>query len=256
MKTGEVLSFWQARHLEMGPGEGLRFGSPDAELAGILVCFLPTLEAIRSASRLGCNLIVAREQFSYPMAYSGALVDHYLSDKVNLRRIGALAEGGIAVVRAGKSLDAVVLDGLAEGLGLPEPQICAGIMDRIYHIAPQPARELAHCIGDRMGLSEMRVCGNLERVVRRVALLPGDAGSAHNPGGLAGALRLRPDVLIAGQTDDYPMRAALDMGLPIIEVGHARSLTPGLQRLAAMLAGQFPGLRVEFYENPRPWQAV
>ncbi|MCZ7542960.1 MAG: Nif3-like dinuclear metal center hexameric protein [Anaerolineae bacterium] len=84
----------------------------------------------------------------------------------------------------------------------------------------------------------------------------GNTGCAHYPGGLAPVLRLNPDAIITGEVDEYPMRAALDMGISMIHVGHARSLTPGLERLAARLRGQFPDLCVVFYENPRPWTAV
>jgi putative NIF3 family GTP cyclohydrolase 1 type 2 len=108
-------------------------------------------------------------------------------------------------------------------------------------------------IRQRMAVDSPRVCGDLDRVVRRVALLWGNVGSAHNPDGLEPVLALKPDLLIAGDVDEYSMRAALDAGVPIVLVGHARSLTPGLKRLVAMLRGQFPGLRVVYYENPCPW---
>jgi putative NIF3 family GTP cyclohydrolase 1 type 2 len=253
MRAADILSFWQAHGLALSSHEGFRFGSPDVALTGVLVCWLPTRDAIAAARRLGCNLIVARDQFNFPPDYSGARLDHHMSDRVTLRRIRELADANIAVFRAHSSLDGIVLDGFACALGLPEPQIYGGRLQRIYHIAPIVARQLAQQVRERMGADTIRVCGDLARTVSHMALLWGNTGCAHNPEGLEPILRLHPDVLITGETDEYPMRAALDAGIPVIEAGHARSVAPGLRRFAAMLGGQFPGLRVEFYENPRPW---
>jgi putative NIF3 family GTP cyclohydrolase 1 type 2 len=256
MKAADILLFWQARDLALAPSEGFRVGVPDGELTGVLVCWLPTGAAIAAARRLDCNLIIARDQFNFPPDYSGALIDHNLSDKVTLRRLRALTDAGIGVFRAHSSLDEIVLDSFAQALGLPEPEICGSRLRRIYHLAAMPARQLAAQVKERMGVDTLRVCGDLRHSVRRVALLWGNTGCAHNPHGLEPLLHLHPDVLITGETDEYPLRAALDAGIAVIEVGHARSVAPGLRRFAAMLRGQFPGLRVEFYENPRPWVLV
>jgi len=256
MKANDILSFWQTRNLPLAPHEGFCFGSPEVELAGVLVCWMPTAPAIRAARDLGCNLILAHEHFGFPPKYSGARLDQNLSDRINLPRIRELAERDITVLWAADSLDEVILDGFAQALGLPDPQVCRYSLQRIYHVPALPARQMAVQVMERMAVASLRVCGNLERMVRRVALLPGNSASAHNPEGLRSALAMAPDLLIAGDTDEYPMRAAIDADVPMILVGHARSLAPGLSRFATALRGAFPTLCVECYENPRPWATV
>mgnify|MGYP005832015559 FL=1 len=256
MRASDLLAFWRLRGLELAPHEGFRFGSPEVELTGALVCWLPTLDAIETARRQGCNLIVARDPFNFPPDYSGALIDHNLSDRVTLRRLAALVDAGVTVFCADASVDALMLDGFAEALSLREPEPAADGLHRIYPIDPASARALAARVRAHMDVDVLRVSGDLDRAVRRVALLWGNVGCAHYPGGLEPVLRLNPDAIVTGEVDEYPMRAAIDMGIPVIHVGHARSLTPGLRRFAALLREQFPGLRVEFYENPRPWAAL
>lgn len=270
MKATEILRFWKLHGLDLAKHEGFRLGSPSVELTGVLVCWLPTLDAILAAREQGCNLIIARDQYIFPPDYSGALVDHQLSDKVTQPRVRALVQAGITVFRAHSSLDGLLLDSLADALGLPQPELAGGLetrheaalatqdtaLHRIYHIEPVPVGELAFGAASRLGQPTVRLCGDSDRQVSRVALLWGNRCAAHNPDGLLPILELRPDVLIVGETDEYPMRAALDLDVPLIEIGHERSLAPGLQRFTQMLANQFPGLRVAYYENQRPWTLV
>jgi putative NIF3 family GTP cyclohydrolase 1 type 2 len=253
VRAREILSFWESRRLDLAPHEGFRFGAQDAELTGILVCWLPTLPAIRRALAQGCNLIVAAGPFRFPPSYSGARLEQHLSDRVTLQRLRELDRAQISLFRAQESLAEILEESLAGALGLPEPQIGGDPPRRIYHVSPLPARQMAEHVRQQLDVEELRVCGDLVRVVRRVGLLWGNRGSAHNPNGLEPLLSLEPDLLIAGDADEYPMRASIDAGVPMVLIGHARSLAPGLRRFAAMLRGQFPGLRVEQFENPRPW---
>ena len=183
-------------------------------------------------------------------------MEQHLSDRVTLQRLRELDQAHICLFRAQESLAEIIEESLARAIGLPEPQICGDPPRRIYHTSPLPARQMAEQIGHRMEVDSLRVCGNLERVVQRVGLLWGNRGSAHNPEGLEPLLALQPDLLIAGDADEYPMRASIDAGVPMVLIGHARSLAPGLKRFAAMVRGQFPGLRVEQSENPRPWVSL
>jgi putative NIF3 family GTP cyclohydrolase 1 type 2 len=65
-----------------------------------------------------------------------------------------------------------------------------------------------------------------------------------------------PDALIAGETDDYTMRAAADLGVSLIETSHAESENPGLRHFASMLQSEFAGVPVQFIECQRPWKTM
>ncbi|MCZ7542957.1 MAG: hypothetical protein M5R40_05195 [Anaerolineae bacterium] len=53
MRASDILAFWTAQGLELAAHEGFRFGAPEGELTGVLVCWLPTRDAIEAARRQG-----------------------------------------------------------------------------------------------------------------------------------------------------------------------------------------------------------
>jgi len=63
----------------------------------------------------------------------------------------------------------------------------------------------------------------------------------------------RPDVLIAGETDEYAMFYCLDADVPLIETSHAGSENSGLAHFADDLASAMPEIRVVFHRCPVPW---
>jgi len=258
MQAREILGFCDVHGLALGSHEGFRVGSPDVEVTGILVTWLPCRAAIAAASAAGCNLLIARDQFNFPPDYSGALIDHHLSDRVTLPRLRAILAANITVFRGHSSLDPLLHAALAAKLELPAPQIAPGgdPMRPLYPIEPVPVLSLAQRAWERLDRGAMRVCGDMTRRVRRVGLLHGNLACAHNPDGLLPLLERGADVILAGELDEYPMRGATDLGIPVIELGHAASLAPGLRHLADLLRSLFPGLCVEYFEPVRPWQAV
>ena len=62
-----------------------------------------------------------------------------------------------------------ILDDFARALGLPEPTVKEGYV-RIYDIPERKLGELAEDVKRRLGLTHLRVVGELERPVKRVAL--------------------------------------------------------------------------------------
>ena len=62
------LDFVKSNSGELGREDGVIKGNPDAEVNGVLVCFMATLDALRTARREGCNLVVTHETPFLPMA--------------------------------------------------------------------------------------------------------------------------------------------------------------------------------------------
>lgn len=257
MKIREIEGFWKDHRLALGSDEGFRFGPVDVEIAGLLVCWKPTLDAMRAAHEAGCNLIVTHEELNFPPVYGGARMEEQLTGGVTLRRIRQLIEWNLTVFRGHTSLDRLcILDALADLLGLSEPVIHGDYWERTYNIPPVPLRDLALEVRKRLGMGPLRVVGDLDRIVQCVALPWGGVAISANPNCVQTLLGFGPDVLITGETEEIPMYAARDAGVCLIETGHSESESPGLRRAATMLADCYPGLRVEFYQNPRPWAAL
>jgi len=251
----EIAEFIEG--LAPGPAadEGFKFGDPQAQVKGVLVCWMATLAALRHAVAEDCNLVICHEEMHYPYAAQHPGLEKYLTWTVNRRRISWLAEHNIVVYRAHGMLDDFcILDDFGRLLGLGEPVVSEGFF-RIYDISPRPVAQLANEVKRCMGMNYLRVCGDVDRIVQRPGPLWGGLGLSVNVGFIEGLLRYYPDVLIAGESDEYAMFYAIDADIPLIETSHAASENYGLRHFAQYLAANFPGLKVVFDECPVPWEA-
>jgi putative NIF3 family GTP cyclohydrolase 1 type 2 len=92
-----------------------------------------------------------------------------------------------------------------------------------------------------------RVAGASDAPIGHVAVVPGSGGSfVAEAAGVA-------DVLVTGDVSHHQARDALDRGLSIIDVGHAPSERPGLDRLYAAVAQLGLPLRSLLELDPDPW---
>jgi putative NIF3 family GTP cyclohydrolase 1 type 2 len=256
MTASEALQYIESLSPGRGGEEGIRFGDPNVQVRGVLVCFMATLEAIKRATEEGCNLLIAHEDLFYPYDFGRERLQDSLTWSVNRARIQALCEGGITVIRAHGMLDRLcVLDAFADLLGLSKPSAEDGYV-RIYDIAPTTLRALAEQVKRAVGLAVVRVTGDLDRTVRRVGLPWGGLGLFVNVSFIESLLAHGPDVLIAGESDDYGMRYVLDAGLTMIETSHSASENPGLRAFASRLARDFPTIKTVFHECPVPYGSL
>lgn len=256
MKAKEIGSFIESLAPGIGDEEGFRFGDPDTQITGVLVCWMATVDAIEAAAEGGCGLIVCHEELTFPYEFRDSQAIRYLWWRPNARRLSLLGKHGIVVYRAHGMLDRYcILDEFGKLLGLPEPVVKEGYT-RVYEIQPVTVRDLAEQVRTRTALPCVRVSGDLDATISRVGLPWGGLGLSLNTSFLQNLLTYNPHVLIAGETDDYGMRFVLDSGVSIIETSHATSENPGLERFARDLKHQFPDLRVLFYANPVPWTTV
>lgn len=237
-----------------GYEEGFRFGDPQAEVSGVLVCFMATLEAIEHAAGEHCNLIIAHEDLFFPYDFGNTKLQDSLTWSVNRRRIEALSTHGITVIRAHGMLDRLcVLDAFAGLLELPEPAVTDGYI-HICDIPSTTLGELADRVKRCTGLPLVRVVGEPSTRVQRVGLPWGGMGLSVNVSFIESLLEHDPDVLVAGETDEYAMRYVVDAGVSMIETGHCTSENPGIRQFAHRLADDFPGLKVVFHECTVPWR--
>jgi putative NIF3 family GTP cyclohydrolase 1 type 2 len=256
VRATEVGAYIESLTEGIGQEERFRFGEPSIEVEGVLVCWMATVEAIQTAAGNGCNLIVCHEELTFPYEFRDPGAIARLSWRPNARRLGLLGAHGITVYRAHGMLDRYcIVDDFERVLGLPEPVVKDGYV-RLYVIEPRTVRELALDVKARVGLPHVRVAGDLDRTVSRVACPWGGLGLSLNTGFMQALLEHDPDVFIAGEADDYGMRFALDAGVPMIETSHATSENPGLEHFARDLKERFTDLRVFYYANPVPWTTL
>jgi putative NIF3 family GTP cyclohydrolase 1 type 2 len=122
----------------------------------------------------------------------------------------------------------------------------AGFIGRCGEIEPTPLGEFADRVRRALGAS-VRVAGDEQREVGRVAVVPGSGSS------FVGEASSCADVLVTGDVSHHRAREALERGLAVIDAGHIATERPGVRRLYAELADAV-GAASLLNLDPSPWK--
>jgi putative NIF3 family GTP cyclohydrolase 1 type 2 len=256
MRAREVQDFLVALSPPLGAEEGFRFGDPGLEVSGMLVTWMATCDAIRSAADNGRNLIICHEDPFFGGSGSGA-PETSITWRVNRDRIGLCARHDIAILRAHGTLDRLcVVDEFARAAGLRGSDIREEGLARIFTIPEIRLGDFAVCVRDNLRLRRLRVVGDLDRRVTKVGVAVGGIGLSVNIAFWETLLRHGAQAVLVGETDEYAMRYALDNDIAVIETSHAASENPGLRRFCDILRERFPGAPLDFFECAVPWEEV
>lgn len=253
MKIKDFLSFTRGWLGEFGGEEDLRFGKAENEITGITVCWMATMKAIKSAISHKHNLIIAHEDLLFPPDYG------FRSSKIepgilSKERMDILDRHGISMVRLHSTLDRLcILDDFARKLKLCEPAVKEDFY-RVYEIEPTTLKKFAASVKKSLGLHQVRVTGNPAHKVKRVGGLWGGLGLSINACFIDKILSYSVDTVVAGETDEYAMRACTDLSIGMVEVGHEVSENIGLKNFTKVLRKKLPEIPVKFVPNPYPWQ--
>jgi len=257
MITGHIVEQFLATFNPQGhlnSEEGFLHGSGDNEVQGICVCWMATQLAINYTIAEGCNLIICHEAltfYDYPVWAPDPPGQPWAIDQA---RLDLLDAHNISVLRVHSTVDPTHIGpALWDAIGLPEPQFCGWAYSQ-HKVNPTAVADLATRVQEALGMSHLRVTGELDRVVTNV-------GTAWGGGGLdrhidVWVMHLLPrgiEALIVGETNDFAQRFAIENDIVLIETCHSASEDPGLHRLAQDLSQQFPEVRVIFRPQEIPW---
>jgi dinuclear metal center YbgI/SA1388 family protein len=120
----------------------------------------------------------------------------------------------------------LALEGRAAGLG------CVGDLP-----APLTLKELALQARETLGVDRLKVAGEENRLVARMAVCGGSGGDLVSPAAAAGA-----HVLLTGDVKYHQAREAGDLALALIDAGHDATERVILEPLAARLQEKITGL--------------
>jgi putative NIF3 family GTP cyclohydrolase 1 type 2 len=130
-------------------------------------------------------------------------------------------------------------DALAAALGLGDVVGFAPIDDRpdaphlgrVGSTSAATLGDLADLVAARLDASTVRIAGDRDEPIDRVAVLPGSGGDFLVDAATAGA-----DVVVTGDVSHHRAVAAMDAGLGVIDAGHAPSERPGMAALVDAVA--------------------
>jgi putative NIF3 family GTP cyclohydrolase 1 type 2 len=109
-----------------------------------------------------------------------------------------------------------------------------------------------------LGITYVKVIGELEQVCERIAILPGAAGGQKQ---MSVVEKEKPDVLIVGEVHEWEtaeyIRDARALGAKtsLIILGHSVSEEPGMQWLVEWLQPKITGINIKHIasEDPFTW---
>ena len=151
-------------------------------------------------------------------------------------RMGNLA-GDLMGLKGMEPLDVTTeIDGEPAGLGV------------VGDIDPMTVSEFALEVKNTFDLSAVRIFGETNTRISRVAICPGSGKSA-----IDCAIEKDADLLLTGDIDHHHGIDAVAQGLIIMDAGHAGLEHIFVNDMAAELADRFPKLRVTAYEAQNPF---
>jgi dinuclear metal center YbgI/SA1388 family protein len=223
---------------------GLLVGDARRSLQRVMTCLTVTSDSVKEAIAEKAELIVAHHPFPFRD------LKQVTTDTPEGRMLLELIEARIAVYSPHTAFDSArsgINQQLAEGLGLSDiSPLVADTADPMlgtgrFGVLKSPASlgQIGTRLKDFLNLQGVHLAGDPQRSVRAVAVACGSAGEL-----LEAAQRNGCDCFVTGEARFHTCLAAESQGMGLILLGHFASERFGVERLAELLAAQFPSATV------------
>jgi putative NIF3 family GTP cyclohydrolase 1 type 2 len=235
-------------------------GDPETQVKGIAVTMMATYAVLVRAQAKGLNLIITHEPTFFDHLDQADQLPEGPADPVLAEKRAFIAKNHLVVWRFHDHWHRMHPDGIELGnvhaLGWEKFQDPAN--QYLFTIPRTTVADLALELQKKLGIAVMRVVGERDLEVTRVAFSPGSAGSKRE----IGALEM-PDVqvLVAGETREWEtveyVADAMSEGRhkALILLSHVPSEQQGMQECARWLKSFVTEVPVEFVPTPDPFAA-
>jgi Duf34/NIF3 (NGG1p interacting factor 3) len=244
--------------------EGIITGGDDDTVSGILVANEPSVEAIRLAVATGKNCILCREHpfYLYGEYLSVGLADALTDDPVVKAKRQLIKDHQLLIIRLAALWDTArpkwFSGALARELGWqPEAGDPGDPWTTSYcNIPLTTLSELATFASARLDAKTLRMVGDPNQAITRVAVIP---GFAYPTLVLSHALQDRAvDCIVTGNTPEVDhcttyIRDAITAGrkISLVQVGYDKSDYPGAVELTKWLRTALPGMPIAVQPPPQ-----
>ncbi|MDF2190373.1 Nif3-like dinuclear metal center hexameric protein [Paraflavitalea sp. CAU 1676] len=232
----------------------IKAGKADQPVTGIITTMFATIKVIEEAARLKANFIIAHE----PTFYNHKDDTGWVKDnRVVQQKLDLLAKRGITVWRFHDYCHSLKPDAISYGVAKRAnwlPYYKTG--ELILTIPPVSLQQLVQHLKSSLGITHLRVIGDLNQSCSRIALLPGAWGGQRQ---VNAAETLQPDVLVVGElseweTAEYIRDSRLLGGkTALIVLGHSVSEEPGMEWFVDWLQPKIPALTVTHIASGDPF---
>lgn len=230
-------------------------GNPDREITGIACTFIPTMDVLKKAKALNCNLIITHEPTFYNHLDE---TEQFSNDPVYLAKLKFIEDNGMVIWRFHDHWHRTQPDGIMEGM-LKKLNWEKNVVSRNPMLLEFPqmyvgefARELKRIFDD----SPVRVIGDPDMSFTKVAFDPGA------PGYMSHIKLLERDdveVLVGGEVPEWEsityVRDASGAGMKkaMILLGHGNSEEAGMEYCATWLKGFIKDIPIHFVASGDPF---
>lgn len=215
-------------------------GNPDAPLTGIAITMMATLDVLQRAVESGNNLIITHEPTFFDHLDNPTGLPKGENDAVLAEKRAFIEKHGLIIWRFHDHWHARKPDGIEAGmvraLGWERFEDLAN--EHLFTLPRTTLSDLAAQVKDQLQAHAVRVVGDPNMPVTRVALSPGAAGFARE----SAALEMPDvDVLIVGETREWEtveyVSDAVTEGKhkALIILGHITSEQAGMEECARWL---------------------
>lgn len=232
----------------------LKFGDPGMEVTGIVTTFMPTRQVIEQALKRKANLVIAHEGLFFSHEDDGAAGGE---DFICQTKKQFIEESGIAVFRFHDYWHRYQPDGITDGL---IRELAWDDYVSVHHpsasllnIPPASLQEIAEHVKQRLGISHVRIIGDMNMSCNRIGILAGYRG--HGSMAIPLFEKEQVELVIYGEGHEWEtpehVREAVRQGVrrALLVLGHAESEEPGMKALAVRLAAMFPGIPVDYIKE-------
>jgi len=235
---------------------GLLCGRSEKEVGKVFIALDATEAIILKAIEVGADMLITH----HPMFRSG--IESITDLDYTGRRLLRLIQHDISYYAIHTNYDVLALsDIVGTILGLQNQVILWDTMEqdgntlgigRIGELSnPCSIAVCCDLVKEKFGLEHVRVFGDLDKVVAKVAISPGSGRST-----IPYALAKEVDLLITGDIGHHDGLDAIDQGLAIIDAGHYSTEYLFVKEMQSFLLAQDSTLEVMIEKRHHPFQTV
>lgn len=268
IKAGRILQFVAdeiAIKVEDLPDGKFYHGSKDDPVNGILITWMATDKALKTAIESKLNLVICHEVPFFD-ELPQLPIYRWTADPnekpaegwghPNRKRRETLKNVGkdITLLQIHYGLDRLcIFPEFARLIELGVPISDSGY-ETVFELQnPTTVRQLAKRTAKALNFKSIRIVGDLDRQVSRAGALWGGVGLSQNLYWMRKQIEHGAEVLIAGESDEVAMFFAKEYDIPLIVTAHAITENPGLSCFTTVLKKRFPNIPVEFHETHNPF---
>ena len=228
----------------------VKSGDSEKKIKKVAVTMFPTIKTIRMATEWGADMMIVHEPTYYDHMEMGK------ETEVSRAKRKIIEESGMVIFRFHDRMHAAEPDGIAEGelhfLGISgkiekTPYFASYIMTLDEELT---ALELALLIENKLGLKRVRIAGERNKPIKKVALCFG------SPGGVFELISdTEIDSMLIGEVCEWKVceyaRDACELGInkSVIAMGHVGSERDGMRLLCEKLEKKHFEIEFKYFKN-------